>query len=71
MERGSAGLADGLADRPEVRAEILGAMGLAYANLGVMDSAQAVLERGLALRDSLYGPDAQEVARGLQSYNFV
>jgi serine/threonine protein kinase len=71
LERGMAGLDEGPAAPPGVRAEILGAVGMAYANLGVVDSAQAVLERGLALRDSLYGPDALEVARGLQDLGTV
>jgi len=71
LERGVAGLADGPVDRPEVRAEMLDAIGLAYANLGVMDSAQAVLERGVALRDSVYGPQTLEAARGLHDLGRV
>ena len=59
------GLDARLADQPEVRAEILSTIGAAYANLGVVDSAEAVLGRSLALRDSTYAPDALERAKGL------
>jgi len=38
---------------PAVRADILTALGTAYANLGVVDSARALLDRGSALQDSI------------------
>ncbi len=66
-----AGLSDELMGQPEVRARILSAVGTAYANLGALDSAQAVLERGLALRDSIYDSDALEVAEGLEDLGTV
>lgn len=71
LEGGAAGLGGEFADQPEVRAMVLSTVGAAYANLGAMDSARAVLERGMALRDSLYEPDALEVAASLRDLGTV
>jgi eukaryotic-like serine/threonine-protein kinase len=65
LAHGTARLEEQLAAQPTVQAEILDAVGTVYENLGALDSARAVLERSLAVREATFGPDAPETALGL------
>ncbi|HKI00943.1 MAG TPA: serine/threonine-protein kinase [Thermoanaerobaculia bacterium] len=46
---------EALKSEPEVQAELLAVAGISYRNLGVYDSARALLEKSLRLRRRLYG----------------
>jgi len=65
LGRGTARLEQELAGQPEVQVEILTAVGDVYENLGALDSATAVFERALDVRESTYGARSLEMARGL------
>jgi serine/threonine protein kinase/Tfp pilus assembly protein PilF len=67
LAQGTARLEDDpeLADQPEVRAEILTAVGNVYENLGALDSARVLFQRSLAVREAAFGPSSLEAARGL------
>jgi len=58
-------LATELANQPAVRANLLESIGLAYRGLGLFQKSRQVMEEGLALRRSLFGPNHPEVAKSL------
>ena len=63
LDRGSARVVDGLADKPEIQARLLHALGRVYQNLGVFEEATTKMERALAVRKGLATDDP--VARGV------
>lgn len=67
LAQGTTGLEDDpeLADEPAVRAGILTAVGNVYEKLGASDSARALFQRSLAVREAAFGPASLETARGL------
>jgi len=57
LSRGARRIETDLVDQPEVRATVLDAIGGAYQNLGVYDSAAVVYDRSLKLREESLGTD--------------
>lgn len=55
LDRGAATVRHELADQPEVRLELLGALGRAYHSLGLEEAAEALLVEALALSEELHG----------------
>jgi len=66
LERGAARIATELADEPEIRAELLQALGGAYTGLGSYDRARQLLDQALALRREIYGSEHEKVAESLE-----
>ena len=62
LDRGAERMDTSLSNQPEVRAELRGALGQVYANLGVYPKATAELRTSLAERKALYGPNNIAVA---------
>lgn len=62
LDRGATRLDSTLGGQPEVQAELRGVLGRIYANLGLYDTATALLERALAQRRALVGPMDRGVA---------
>ena len=71
LSRGTARVDEELAGEPAIQAEILSAVGTVWRGLGVTDSARAVLTRSLAIRESAFGPDDLETAKGLSQLGGV
>ena len=65
LDEGAARIDRELAGQPAVRAEMLTVVGNVYRELGVYDAAQGLLQRSLAVRDSLYDRDHPDVAESL------
>ena len=65
LDRGAREIRERPEDPPEVRADLLLAMGRSYLNLGEYETARPLLEEGLALRQTLYRGDHRLVARAL------
>jgi serine/threonine protein kinase len=61
----SAGLANHFEGQPEVEAAVRTTIGNAYHRLGFPDKASGHLERALALRRRIFGPQAEQVAETL------
>lgn len=53
LDRASEEVETGLAKNPELQAQMMAAMGRAYMNLGVFDRSQSLLEKSLAVADSV------------------
>jgi len=51
-----------LADRPELQARLLDTLGIVHQHAGLYDEARELFERGLAVRERLYGPHHPETA---------
>ncbi len=66
LEGGAARLQQDLADAPEIRAEMMGAIGAVYQRLGHYDEAYPLLEQSLTTRRSLFGEQHETVATGLR-----
>ena len=54
-----------LADDPELQAEMLTLLGSIYRELAVLDRADTLLRRAVALRESLHGADSEALASSL------
>lgn len=54
-----------LAEQPQVQAQLMLTMGEAYESLGLYDEAAPMLERGLAVRETMHGEGHIQVAEGL------
>ena len=65
LDRGKERIETELTEQPEVQAELLNVMGVAYRQLGLYEEAQPLLERSLAMRRSLYGNVHPDVAQGM------
>jgi serine/threonine-protein kinase len=65
LDRGAHRIDTALAGQPEVRAELRGALGRVYTNLGLYDRAVGQLEQALQERRALYGGDDATVAAAL------
>ncbi|HSU94556.1 MAG TPA: tetratricopeptide repeat protein [Gemmatimonadaceae bacterium] len=71
LDRGADRMDTSLVDQPDVRAELRGALGSVYANLGVYDKAALELRRALTTRRALYGADNAEVAESMDQLGEV
>ena len=71
LDRGAARVETEMAGQPEVQAEMLGVLGGVYRTLGVYDAAAPLLERSLALRRSLYGPEDPRLAESLSDLGLL
>lgn len=65
LGRGARRIGTDLADQPDVLATVMDAIGGAYQNLGVYDSAAVLYDRSLELREESLGPDHPDVYRSL------
>jgi serine/threonine protein kinase/tetratricopeptide (TPR) repeat protein len=65
LDRGALRMDTSLIDQPEVRAELRGALGRVYANLGVYDKATSELRSSLVARRALYRGDNASVAEAM------
>jgi serine/threonine protein kinase len=71
LDRGADRIDTSLTQQPEVRAELRGALGRVYANLGVYDKAVRELRRSLADRRSMYGVNNEGVAEAMDQLGEV
>ncbi len=71
LDRGVAGIDTTLADQPDVRAELRGALGRVYMNLGLYGEAETQLRRSLEERQALYGAEHAEVAAAMDQLGVV
>ncbi|MET0988668.1 MAG: serine/threonine-protein kinase, partial [Steroidobacteraceae bacterium] len=69
LDNGAARIEQGLSTQPALQATLLDTIGNVYLNLGLPTAAQPLIERGLHVRQSLYGPENPEVAQSLGSLN--
>jgi tetratricopeptide (TPR) repeat protein/tRNA A-37 threonylcarbamoyl transferase component Bud32 len=65
LDRGAARIETDLKDDPDVRAELLDALGRAHMGLGLYGQAHALLERSLGLRRAAGGAEDVKTAAGL------
>jgi eukaryotic-like serine/threonine-protein kinase len=65
LDRGSQQIEAGLAGEPEVRARLMETMGEVYSSLGLYHQAQPFLEKALATRRRLFGPDGRDTLRSI------
>jgi eukaryotic-like serine/threonine-protein kinase len=66
LERSSKRIHSELADQPEVRAELLDALGDIHSHLDQLQEAETVLMEALTLKRRIYGPRHEEVAKTLE-----
>jgi eukaryotic-like serine/threonine-protein kinase len=71
LDRGERRIAADLADHPEARADLLGAIGGAYRSLGDYARAQPLTEEALALHRALRAPDPSGLVRALLDHGRV
>jgi serine/threonine protein kinase/Tfp pilus assembly protein PilF len=65
LDEGATRIESELDGQPELQAEMLTVIGRVYQRLGVLDQAQALLERGLAVARRAFGPEDEHVAETL------
>ena len=66
LDQGANRIARELAGEPDVQAAVMDAIGEVNLGLGRYDAAEPLLERALALRRQVFGPDSLEVAESLE-----
>jgi serine/threonine protein kinase len=66
LDRGAHRVSHDFQSQPEVQAAVMDAIGEVDLGLGRYDEAEPLLERSLALRRRIYGPESLEVARSLE-----
>ncbi|HET9210595.1 MAG TPA: serine/threonine-protein kinase [Thermoanaerobaculia bacterium] len=66
LSRGAERVSRDLSGRPDVQAALMDAIGEVERGLGRYDRAEPLLERGLALRQTTFGPDSLEAAESLK-----
>jgi eukaryotic-like serine/threonine-protein kinase len=71
LDRGAERMDTSLVDQPDVRAELRGALGGVYANLGVYDKAARELRQSLIERRALYGAKSDVVATAMDQLGQV
>jgi serine/threonine-protein kinase len=71
LDRGVERIDTALADDPEVRTELRGALGRIYRNLGVYDRAADLIQRTLRERRALHGEDDASVAEAMDLLGLV
>jgi tetratricopeptide (TPR) repeat protein len=71
LDRGVERIDTALADQPEIRTELRGALGRVYRNLGVYDKAADQLERTLRERRALHGGSDPSVAEAMDQLGLV
>ena len=71
LDRGAERIDTSLANQPDVRAELQGALGGVYMNLGVYDKATKELRQSLTERRALYGRDNASVAEAMDQLGDV
>jgi serine/threonine protein kinase/tetratricopeptide (TPR) repeat protein len=71
LDRGALRMDTSLSEQPDVRAELRGALGRVYANLGVYDRATSQLRSSLAERRHIYGTNSAPVAEAMDQLGEV
>jgi serine/threonine-protein kinase len=71
LDNGAARIAYELNDQQAIKADVLDTIGSAYLGLGLPEQARPLIERGLTLRQQLFGQDSAAVARSLFTLNQV
>ncbi len=71
LDRGVERIETGLADQPEIRTELRGALGRIYRNLGVYNQAGAQLERTLRERRALHSGNDPSVAEAMDQLGLL
>ena len=71
LDRGALRMDTSLSEQPDVRAELRGALGRVYANLGVYDRATSQLRSSLAERRQIYGANNAAVAEAMDQLGEV
>jgi serine/threonine protein kinase/Flp pilus assembly protein TadD len=71
LDRGAQRIDTSLSSQPEVRAELRGALGRVYANLGDYSKATSELRKSLVERRALYGRDNASVAESMDQLGEV
>jgi serine/threonine-protein kinase len=66
LDRGAERVEQGLAEQPEIQAEMLAVLGVTYTNLAKYDRARSMLERALEIRRNLWDENHLGVATSLQ-----
>jgi tetratricopeptide (TPR) repeat protein len=65
LDKGTEEVGRTLDKEPEVQASLYATLGHIYDNLGVIDRAESLMQRSLAIRRKLYGENSIETAKGL------
>jgi len=71
LETGAAKVDRELANQPELQASLLALLGSVYMEIGAADKARPLVERSLALREKVLGPDHPDTAESLTLLGFV
>ncbi len=71
LDRGAERARTDLEDQPAVQAEMLGVLGDIYRKLSLYEEADELVEEGLDLRRTMYGPDDLRVAESLNALGSV
>lgn len=66
LDRGAEEIAAELGDQPVVQARLMATMGEVYTNMGLLEEAEPLLERALAIREEVLGPNHLNVAASLE-----
>jgi tetratricopeptide (TPR) repeat protein len=66
LDRGAARIDAGLDDAPDLRVEMLGVLGDIYEHLGLYDRARPLVDRGLELSRTAFGPGDTRVGAALR-----
>lgn len=65
LDRGAKKVEQELSGQPALQAELFSVMAHVYLSLGRFEQAEPLVQKGLTLRKTLYGPSHPEVAKGL------
>jgi eukaryotic-like serine/threonine-protein kinase len=67
LDKASAGIGAGLAQDPELQAQMMVVMGQVYENLGLYQRSQSMFTQAVAIFERLHGPEADETLRAKTS----
>jgi serine/threonine protein kinase len=65
LDKGGKQIEDSLAGQPTVQARLLGTIGEVYSSLGLYTKAEPLLEKSLATRERLLGPEHRDTLRSM------
>ncbi len=71
LDEGTARIEQELAGQPELQSALLVEVSRVYRNIGLLDRAEALSRRSLALRTERFGPESAEVAESLGDLGLV
>jgi len=63
LDKGADRIEDELAEQPEIQATLMDTMGTVYQSLALLPESASLLEKSLAKRVALFGPDSEHVAQ--------